>query len=159
MNIGMVFGFIFAIIVIGFLLASGGNLINKIFGLQGDVQIAKQMADIQSAVYTDSGSGIFWSLKGSVDTINVKVGGGAEKICFFNPAKPSKNPSGNWLPEKSLEGQIQSKNYTAGIFEAGGNFNGYKIDKLLPSSNFCIDSASRLTITNTGKNVDIKLEG
>ena len=66
MDLSLVFVFIFVIIVIGFLLVGGINLVTRFFGLGEDLQVERQAAEFELAVYSqEKHTWLFWTTTGS----------------------------------------------------------------------------------------------
>ncbi len=174
----MVFVFIFVIIVVGFLLMGGMSLIMKFFNIGEDVQMGKQVKELERAVYSDkTKSGIYWTATGSTDVFQFDVGGNLERVCFVDPKNPDENPDGNWfdvfdvyielMRDKVIE-KIHDPGKNIGYFKKSGEhpFVGYFLEKLKPytneedgidNGNFCITETTDLLLTNEGGFVSVRL--
>lgn len=157
MDISVVFVFIFVIIVVGFLLTGGINLVLKFFGLGEDIQIDRQANQFELAVYSkEKKTGIFWTATGSADSFNFFVPGNVERVCFFNPADPKNNPAKGWIDEYDYQELIKASGYSLVYFRRDKGFKGIPVEKLKPAENFCITSTTNLLLTNKGSYVDVK---
>ena len=157
MDISIVFMFIFVIIVVGFLLTGGVNLVMKFFGVGADVQLEKQTREFELTAYSkEKRTGLFWTTTGSTENFNFFVGDDVEKACFFDPANPEDNPSGNWVDEYGYIDVIKAGKYSLAYFRKDKGLKGYALEKLKPEENFCISTTTNLLLTNKGSYVEVK---
>lgn len=157
MDISLVFTFIFVIIVIGFLLGGGVNLIMKFFGAGEEVQLEKQAGEFEMSVYSkEKKTGIFWTTTDSTENFNFAIGDNVQNVCFFNTADPRDNPSKGWIDEYEYKDLIKANNYSLVYFRRDKGLKGFIIEKLKPDENFCITSTTNLLLTNKGSYVDVK---
>lgn len=154
MSVGMVFGIIFAIMVIGMILVFGADVTNIIFCTGNDAQIQKTIKNMQSVVediyVMPSGSGDWF-------TINIPKN---FKICFVNSTDPRPvfhpDQQMNWDPDRVYQRIIQDEGYNIWFKHCGGESGG-EIKHLFisPEKNFCAKPGQRLYLENTGRWVAI----
>ncbi len=157
MDVSIVFVFVFVIIVIGFLLVGGVGLVTRFFGLGENIQIERQAAEFELAVYSkEKKTGIFWTTTGSSEEFNFLVGSGIEKACFFDSKDPRDNPAKGWIDEYDYQQLIKDNGYSLLYFVRGKGLKGFALEKFKPAENFCITSTTNLLLTNMGSYVDVK---
>jgi len=157
MDISVVFVFIFVIIVVGFLLGGGVNLILKFFGAGEDVKIENQAKEFEYSVYSkEKNTGIFWTTTGSTETFDFATSDNVEKVCFFDQRDPKDNPAKGWIDEYDYNELIKTNNYTLVYFRKDKGIKGFYVEKLKPEENFCISTTTSLLLTNKGSYVDVK---
>jgi|SRR3989338_3865980 len=157
MDLSLVFVFIFVIIVIGFLLVGGINLVTRFFGLGEDLQVERQAAEFELAVYSkEKKTGIFWTTTGSSEEFNFFIGSGVEKVCFLDPQNPRDNPAKGWIDEYDYQELIKDNGFNLVYFISGKGLKGFTLDKFKPEENSCITSTTNLLLTNKGSYVDIR---
>ncbi len=144
----MVFGFVFAIIVIGFLLAGGLPMIQGILSAGEAATHNKNIEEFKKAV-----EGVYFTTTGSTDVFTAKVTGGIERICFLNPQNPQNNPRGDWFAEQVVQDLIQNKSYSLFVINQDGSGKGEVIERLSPDENFCIKTDRELLLVNKGRSV------
>ena len=157
MDISIVFVFIFVIIVVGFLLTGGINLILRFFNLGENIQLERQAQEFELSVYSkEKKSGIFWTTTGSSETFNFFVGDNMERVCFLDPKQPEDNPAKGWIDEYDYKELIKSNGYSLVYILKGTGIKGFVVEKLKPDENFCITSTTNLLLTNKGSYVSLK---
>lgn len=144
----MVFGFVFVIIVIGFLLTGGFKFIQGIFGASESAVQKKNIEDFKRAV-----EDIFWTTSDSRETFEIKVVGGIDKVCFLDPSNPENNPGGGWSTDEDIRELIKDKGYNMVLLDQEGGLKGHIIEKLSPDENFCVGTTTELLLINRGKRV------
>lgn len=161
-NVGMVFGIVITIIVIGFVLTMGMGQITEFFCIGSNSQAAKAVKDVESI------SGEVYLLgKGSSKTHKLSIPSDI-KICFVNTEDPSPHPYMDndltWNPSKIVLENIllnpNSENYKSNvwIYFCGDPIGeGYKISYVSPSKSFCVSSGRELYIENKASFVDISI--
>ncbi len=161
MQVGAVFGIIFALIVMAFVLYFGSAQIMNIICLGNVGQTNKVIRDLENMVDDIQASG-----EGSSDTFRMGTPSSA-RLCFVDPDDPSRSITGGWLPDPDLfiEEEIRTNGYNAWIeYNCGSSVNGYRMDYIVlkgPSDpdrnyNFCADSGDTLLLTNIG--IEVRLE-
>jgi hypothetical protein len=155
MQVGAVFGMIFAIIVMAFLLVFGSDQIANIMCLGNVGQTSKSIKDLEKVVDDIQASG-----EGSSDTFRMRIPGNAE-VCFVNPDDPRPSISGGWLPDPELYPIIEQKIRTGNLnvwveYNCGSVEPGYVMDYIVTDSNFCAASGETLLLTNLGIQVRVE---
>jgi hypothetical protein len=154
MSVGMIFGIIFAILVMGMLLIFGSDVITSIFCMGSDAQTQKVIGNLQDFVdelYTlPSGSGDYF-------TLNLP---GDSKMCFVNSSHPEPvtypEQFKNWKPNTIIQSIIKEEGYNIWYQQCSG-LSGGKIDHLhiAEGGNFCTKSGMKLYLQNVGRWVTI----
>lgn len=153
MQVGAVFGLIFALIVMAFVLYFGSAQIVNIMCLGNTGQTSKVVKDLGNLVGDIQSSG-----EGSRDTFRMGIPSNA-RVCFIDPSDPSPSLTGDWWPDPDLfiEEEIKANGYNTWIeYNCGSSDNGYKTDYAVTDSNFCTGSGDTLLLTNIG--VEVRLE-
>ena len=153
MDTGLVFGIIFAIIIIALLLVFGIEQIVNIFCMGNIAQADKSVKDLENEVES-----VYNLAEGSARTFTVRIPGNA-RICLVNPDDPS--PMNSWAPDpdlyESIKYSIESKQQNVWIkYGCGTSDDGYRIRYLQVSENFCAGSGTELYVENRGYYVAIE---
>jgi len=149
MNVGLVFGIIFAVILIGFVLFFGFNYINEMFDINCKATLGDQV--IKIGEMTDKTSRLSLGAKQEYDLLIPPC---VEEVCFVDYEDPSSY--GNWETNSVLTRLITENKYSLMIFDKDGTFEGYEVDHLKPDYNFCVSSKKTLLLTNDGPFVAVK---
>lgn len=154
MGVGMVFGIIFTIVVIGLILVFGSSVIVDIMCLGSDAQVQKTIQNMEKFVddlyILPSGSGDYF-------TINIP---GNTKLCIINSTNPKKvfypEPEKTWNPDKVYQKIIYEEGYNVWFEQCSGK-GGATINHLFmdPDKNFCVKSGTMLYLKNVGRYVAI----
>lgn len=153
MNTGLVFGIIFAIIVIALLLAFGIEQIVNIFCMSNIAGADKSVKDLELAV-----EDVYNLAQGSAMPFKVSLSRNA-RICLINPDDPS--PMNSWRPDANdyqnwMKDMISDKDYNVWIqYGCGNSDDGYKIRYLRVTENFCVTGGTELYLENMGYHVEI----
>jgi hypothetical protein len=155
MQVGAVFGIIFALIVMAFVLYLGSTQITNIMCLGNVGQTNKAVKDLENLVDDIQASG-----EGSSDTFRLSISTNA-MVCFIDPDDPGRSVSGGWLPDPEIypiiATKIQTGNYNVWIeYNCGDADPAYRMDYMVTESNFCADSGDTLLLTNIG--VEVRVE-
>jgi hypothetical protein len=151
MQVGAVFGIIFALIIMAFVLYFGADQIANIMCLGNTGQTTKTVHNLESLVDEIQAAG-----EGSSDTFRMNIPDNA-KVCFINPSDPSPSIIGDWLPDPSIEEIIRFEGFNAWIFyNCGKSDRGQKMDFIVTDRNFCAHSGDTLLLTNIG--IQVKVE-
>lgn len=150
MNVGLVFGIIFAAIVIGFLFFFGFKYINEMFGVNCEAVLGDQIIKLRNQV-----GKTFQLSMGATQEYELIVPGCIEKICFVNPDDPSSY--GNWETNNVINRMILAYKYNMIVFNKDKTFKGYGIKHLTTEYNFCVSSKKTLLLSNDGSFVVVKL--
>lgn len=164
MNVGTVFTFIMAIIVIAFLLVFGVGILRDTTEVAEIAAMENQINGLDAVLCKRSGDscrgGLFWKTQGDQELYDFEVPSGFNRVCFFNPEDPSPNPSGGWEGNIFIENIIKRKGYNVVPFKNGDIHDvATTIPKLIPSENFCISSgeSTKLRATNLGDRIDLEV--
>mgnify|MGYP001612611797 CR=1 FL=1 len=144
MNVSMVFGIIFTIIVIALLLVFGSSQIQSLICLSNDGAIIKTIQDMDTRV-----QGLYGEAEGSSRRVTLRIPSSSQ-ICFLNPEDLSLNAVGI---DFQLEPLIKSKGYNVWTFQCSGQY-GYNITHLVAEPSFCAKSGE-LYLENKGDYVSI----
>jgi hypothetical protein len=155
MNVGVVFGMIFTVIVVLFLLVFGLGQLTDFFCLSSDAQVQKAIRDVENRVEQ-----VYNLAEGSSMTLDLNLPSDL-KFCFIDPLNPgpqdySPQTWKNWYPDDVYITLIQDNNYTLWYTGCSGQ-NGYRIKNLKPKNNesFCIKPGVELYLVNKGQYVEI----
>jgi hypothetical protein len=154
MGVGMVFGIIFAIVVIGMIMIFGSDAINSIFCMGNDAQMQKTIKNMQNFV-----DELYTHPSGSGDYFIVNIPGGFW-LCFMNSTNPSPvfypEQHKTWNPDRVYQRIIKDEGYSIWYNkcsgESGGKINHFFIS---PEKNFCVKSGTELYFENMGRWVTI----
>lgn len=152
MNVGFIFGMIFAAIVIGLLLLFGVKYFGEMSEAACESQMGQQITNLRNAVRST-----LTLSKDSVQELRVIVSGCFEKICFVDPNHPEDYPEAGWDPENHVRLIVTNEKSNVIIYKSSGVVKGHKIEKFRPYVNFCMTSTKTVTLQNTGKLVEITL--
>lgn len=153
MQIAAVFGIVFAIIVLIFILIFGAGQIINIMCL-GNIGTTNTAVKNLEAVVEDVAS----SGQGSTDIFDVNIPDNA-RICIINPYDPSASVTGGWMPDRDMliGEEIQDRGYTLWIeYNCGKTGDGYKIPSIITDTNYCVEGGEKLLLTNMG--IKVKAE-
>lgn len=153
MQVGAMFGIIFALIVMAFVILFGTGQINNMLCTGSMGQTSKTIRNLEIVVGDIQASG-----EGSGDIIRLSLPENA-RVCFVNPDNPSPSILGDWMPDPNLfiEEEIQSNSYNMWIeYGCGVAGEGYDMHYVYTNSNFCAIKGDRLLLTNTGIEVSVQ---
>lgn len=158
MDVSMVFGIIFTIIVMGALLVFGWDQIANLLGFGGEAQVLKTIDSLQKGVEyfyrMAEGSGVEFRLDFPKDY----------RLCFFN----SSNPADSFYPEKSMTWDPDSTTrylinasgynvwYYRGEDDAGGQGKRIPYLDTPTEKNFCATGGKMVYIVNRGYSVEVE---
>ena len=149
----MVFGIVFAAIVIGLLVFFGFKYISEIISISCESQTQQQLENLKNTVKSTLALS-----KGSVQEFKVVIQSNcAPKICFVIPDAPNAYPEGGWNPDEFTTYLVTRNGYNVLIFGKGEKTDGYAVDKLKQTVNFCLTSTREVMLRNNGKTVEITL--
>ena len=149
MNVGLIFGIIFAAIVIILLLFFGFKYINEVMVLGCESQLGQQITNLKKAV----GSTLALS-EGASQELRMLIPRCVERVCFVDPKHPEFKGEG-WVPNEFTTKLVSRYGYNVVVIKSNGGVDGYKIDKLKPYVNFCLTSSDDVIIRNAGALVEI----
>lgn len=153
MEISMVFGIIFAIIVICLILVFGMDQVVNMFCVTNTAQTQKAVKDLENLV-----NNVYQLGEGSSMPFSVKIPRNT-KLCFLNYSNPA--PMNNWAPDpelyQSIGYEISQKRYNMWIlYDCGLGEPGYKVKYLSIHENFCVGTGTELYLENKGQYVAIE---
>lgn len=152
MNVGLIFGIIFAVIVMGFLLFFGIQYFGEMTEAACKSQLGKQITDLENSVRSTLSLS-----QGSVQKLRLMVPSCYEKICFVDPEHPDRYPEGDWDPEEHVKLIARDEGRNVVVYKSSGLVKGYTMDKLKAYVNFCVSSSKEVSLVNTGRQVEITL--
>ena len=155
MDVSMVFGIIFTLIVIGLLLVFGWQQIANIFGIGEEAQVASIIKNLEKRI-----DDLYYKAEGSRASFTLSFPK-EYKMCFFSPSDLSpkfySDRSMTWDPGQTTIYRINQSRYNSWYYkgnddEAG---DGYKFSHLeMPAGeqnkNFCAAGGSKIYIVNRG---------
>jgi hypothetical protein len=156
MQVGAVFGLIFALIVMAFVIYFGSTQLVNIMCLGNVGQTNNVVKNLENLVDDIQASG-----EGSSDTFRMSIPSNA-KVCFLDPSDPSCSLAGDWWPDPEfypiIETKIQTGGYNVWIeYNCGSSDDGYRMDYAVTDSNFCASSGDTLLLTNIGIEVRVEM--
>lgn len=161
MEISFAFTLIFALIVLGMVLFFGSDVIQQLLGLTGDAQLVNQVTEIQKLTCGQARDdkclgGLYYGVPGDTRPFKISLPGGFSKICFLDSESDLSRSTDTWdgsdhLINLGIEGKKQN---IYGFKSAGENL-GFKIPKLKPDQNFCVDKNANLLLTAKGQYVKV----
>ncbi|MBU0898801.1 MAG: hypothetical protein KJ613_03220 [Nanoarchaeota archaeon] len=149
MNVGMVFGIIFAIIVMGFVIAFGLPMIMDAGCAQEQIKISSTLNDFEQKV-----NEVYSFSRGSVLPYSLSFSG--SKICFVDYENPGASSSTWAAPDSAVQGLIRGQNYTIWYSHCKGE-SGKEIEHLNVVDNFCFLGSGRVYLENMGTYVGISI--
>ncbi len=153
MDVGLVFGIIFAAIVIILLLFFGFRYINEVMFLSCESQIGQQVINLEKGVE----STLTLSMDAS-QKVKILVPNCIERFCFVDPNHPEiEYEEGGWIPSEFVTKFVSSYGYNVVIMKSNGEIDGHKIEKFRPYVNFCITSTREVILRNIGTLVEATL--
>jgi hypothetical protein len=153
MQVGAVFGIIFAIIVMAIVLVFGSGMITDMMCMGSLGQTNKVIDNLNDM--TDRVQSLD---EGSSTPFDVNLPSSA-RLCFVDPEHPNRSIIGDWMPDPGLfiEDEIHANGYNMWIeYNCGSSDTGLYMKYLATESNFCVKKGDRLLLTNTGISVNIK---
>ncbi len=155
MNVGAVFGIIFAAIFIGFILAFGTGAITDIFCVGNVAQTNNAVKQLEIAVENLYVRGS----EGSSDEYTLNIPDNA-RVCFVNSTDASPNVLGGWMPDPDtahiVKRKIETQNLNVWVYyNCGSQEPGYRIEYLSVPSSFCASPGTSLYLENKGLSVEI----
>lgn len=147
----MVFIIIFAIIVMGFVLVYGANVITDMFCIGNVASTDKAIKNLETMVQE-----VYHFSEGSSQLIKLNLPSNV-KVCFIDSENPGANRAKGWDPDPAFEDLIKLKKYNVWIYYNCGSSkgNGFQINYLSTSENFCTAGSRNLYLENKGTSVSI----
>jgi hypothetical protein len=166
MQVSLIFTFIFAIVMIGLIIAFAIGPISNMFGLSAQAQVYKAVKDIEKLTEE-----IYYQSLGTSRTYTLTIPGGT-KICFIDPNNPdrkiySANEKWKWWDPDPVVINYMIKDPASQYYQSNvwlyykeGIGEGYKIARLKTSQtnqNFCAIGGKELFLQNKGPYVEISV--
>lgn len=153
MDTGLVFGIIFAIIIMALLLVFGMEQIVNIFCVGNIAQADKSVKDLENTV-----ENVYNLAEGSAMPFRVAIPKNS-KLCLINYNDPA--PMNSWNPDpdlyNSIKYSIENRRYNVWIrYGCGTEEIGYRINYLELTENFCVSGNTELYVENKGYHVAIE---
>ena len=154
MDAGQVFGLIFTLILVAFLLVFGFNQIRDFFCLGSDAQVFKQVKDLEVVV-----EDLYTKTEGSSVPVDMRIPSDGS-ICFLNIDDYSRNFAYGWDPSPYIISEIlnnpRHQDYQSNLWvkKCGGE-EAYKIANLKSSVNFCTAKGDEIFLENKGFYVEV----
>lgn len=154
MEVGLIFGIIFAAIIMGLLIFFGFKYISDMISISCESQVQQQTENLKNAAKST-----FSLSKDSAQEFKIIIQSNCvSRMCFVDPEHPEvQNMEWGWVPNEFLNKMVSSYKYDVIITRPDGAVDGYQIDNLKPSVNFCLTSTRDVTLRNVGKTVDVTL--
>lgn len=145
MEVGLIFGIIFAAIVMGLLIFFGFRYISDMISVTCESQVQQQAENLKNAARSTLALS-----KDSAQEFKIIIQSNCvSRMCFVDPDNPQvENKEWGWVPSEFLTKMVSSYKYNVVITRPDGTIDGYAIDKLVPSSNFCLTSTRDVTLRN-----------
>ena len=158
MDVSLIFGIIFTLIVIGLLLVFGGEQIANILGFGGHAQVLKTIANLKNKVddvyRLGEGSSEQFTLSFSKDF----------RLCFFNSSNPAdrfySDKSMTWDPDSTTKYLINASHYNAWYYAGSNSASGE--GKIIPylemptENNFCATGGKKVYIVKKWDWVEVE---
>lgn len=154
MDTSLVFGIIFASIVIGLLLFFGIRYIGDMSEMACKSQMGQQIITLENTVKATLSLS-----RGASQELRLLIPQCFKKICFVDPDHPEENTQEGWEPDTVATRMVVGEGDNVIIYHPDGVVEGKKINKLKPYVNFCIASSTDVIIRNAGALVEITLPG
>ena len=151
MNVGLVFGIIFALFLITMVLVFGTGVITDVFSFGSEAQVQKAIKNLEREVEE-----LYYMARDS--SINYRMNiPGSYRVCFVNLSFPEKkkyypNPENTWNPGYTTVYRIDSKGYNIWYYKGKDDEkgNGYRVPYLSVPESFCATKNTKLYLVNHG---------
>ena len=156
MDTSMIFGIIFAIVLIVFILVFGTGALNDIFCFSADAQMVKELKNIEQSV-----GDIYYLAENSGDSHTISLPS-SQKICFVNSSNPAprrySDATKTWDVDIVYQRIIKNEGYNIWYYGCGKKQSGYSISRLeMPTeNNFCATGGSKIYIIKRHDWVEIE---
>jgi hypothetical protein len=141
MNVGLIFGIIFAAVIIGFLLFFGFVYLNDMINANCEAMMGDQLIKLREQVGK---------------TFRLSLGATQEFEIIIPSCVEDPSSYGNWETSNAINIMVKSYGYNMIVFGKDQTFDGHKIDHLTAEYNFCIHSKETLLLKNDGSLVMVK---
>ena len=148
MDVSLIFGIIFTLIVIGLLLVFGGEQIANILGFGGQAQVLKTMDNLKNKV-----DDIYRLGEGSSEQFTLSFPK-EYRLCFFNSSNPAdrfySDKSMTWDPDSTVKYVINASRfnvwYHRGEDDAAGSGKSIPYLEMPTENNFCATGGKKVYI-------------
>lgn len=153
MSVGMIFGMIFAIIVMSMLIAFGADILGILFGMGSDAQLMKSIKNMETVVDD------LYHYPGNTEYFTLNIPKDA-KLCFVNTSNPEPvyypDPKKTWDPDIVYQRIIREEGYNI-WYETSSGKSGGEIKRLsiAEGKSFCAVPGMELYLQNVGGKVTI----
>ncbi len=160
MQVGMVFALIFAVILIGFVLAIGVPQLGALTSVGSQAQVQKAIHDIEDVV-----DNVYWNgAYGSSDILELALPSGT-RVCFIDTDNPSTasymEEWKRWKSDPAINAIIQAEENRFNLwYFYGSDQNGYKVSHMkldVNSDNFCAIGGVGIYFENKRDHVAVSL--
>ncbi len=158
MDVSMVFGIIFTVIVMAVLLVFGWDQIANLFGFGGEAQTLRSIDSLGKKIDM-----IYRNAEGSRAEFTLAFPKDY-RLCFFNSSSPAakyySDRSRTWNPDQTVKFRINQSGFNSWYYKGADNAvgNGHIFPYLdIPTEkNFCAQGGTRLSVVNMGYGVEVE---
>ena len=159
MDVSMVFGIIFTIIVMAVLLVFGWDQIANLLGFGGDAQTLRSIDSLGKKI-----DFIYQNAENSRSEFTLSFPKDY-KLCFFNSSNPApkyySDRSMTWNPDQTVKFMINQSGfnswYYSGTDNASGRGHSFRYLDIPTEKNFCAPGGTKLSVVNRGYSVEVEL--
>lgn len=159
MDVSMVFGIIFTIIVMAVLLVFGWGQIANLFGFGGEAQVLRSIDSLGKKMDM-----IYRNAEGSRSEFTLSFPKDY-KLCFFNSSNPAakyySDRSMSWIPDQTVKYRINQSGfnswYYTGEDNAAGQGHNFPYLDMPTEKNFCASGGTTLSVVNMGYSVEVEI--
>ena len=150
MNIGLVFGIIFAIIVMGFVVVFAAPQIMNMFAAQEDLKLSSTLNSLENHI-----NDVYFLSEHSMVEFILDI---PQSIlfCFVDYSDPGSQTSTWQRPDITIQSMINNQMYNVWYFKSNSQ-SGRSIEHLFVDSSFCVRAGTKLYLENKGTHVDVSV--
>jgi hypothetical protein len=158
MDVSMVFGIIFTIIVMAALLVFGWDQIANLLGFGGEAQVLRSIDGLGKKI-----DFIYRNAEGSRTEFTLSFPKDY-KMCFFNSSNPApkyySDRSRTWNPDQTVKYMINQSGFNSwyyrGSDNAAGRGHSFPYLDVPTEKNFCVPGGTKLSIVSMGYGVELE---
>ena len=158
MDVSLIFGIIFTIIVMGALLVFGWDQIANLLGFGGEAQTLRSIDNLNKKI-----DFIYRNAEGSRTEFALAFPKDF-RLCFFNSSNPAprfySDRSMTWNPDQTVLFRINQSGFNSWYYrgenDAAGHGYGFAYLGIPTEKNFCVPGGTRLSIVNRGYTVEVE---